>query len=64
MKFGVFLPNGSNGYVMSKALAPYMPTWELNRDIILEAERIGFDFVLSVIKSRGFGVRPGIGMAA
>ena len=30
MKFGVFLPNGSNGYIMSKALAPYMATWELN----------------------------------
>ena len=44
MKFGVFLPNGSNGYIMSKAIPPYMPTWELNRDITLEAERLGFDF--------------------
>ena len=24
MKFGLLLPNGSNGYIMSKALAPYI----------------------------------------
>jgi len=64
MKFGVFRPTGSNGYIMSEALAPYMLTWELTGDITLEAERIGFDFVLSVMKSRGFGVRSRIGMAA
>ena len=59
MKFGVFLPNGSNGYIMSKAIPPYMPTWELNRDITLEAERLGFDFVLSMMKFRGFGGETG-----
>ena len=59
MKLGVFLPNGSNGYIMSKAIPPYMPTWELNRDITLEAERLGFDFVLSMMKFRGFGGETG-----
>ena len=59
MKFGIFLPNGSNGYILSKAIAPYMPTWELNRDITLEAERLGFDFVLSMMKFRGFGGETG-----
>ena len=59
MRFGVFLPNGSNGYIMSKAIPPYMPTWELNRDITLEAERLGFDFVLSMMKFRGFGGETG-----
>ena len=59
MKFGIFLPNGSNGYILSKAIPPYMPTWELNRDITLEAERLGFDFVLSMMKFRGFGGETG-----
>jgi pyrimidine oxygenase len=36
-----------------------MPTWELNRDITLEAERLGFDFVLSMMKFRGFGGETG-----
>lgn len=55
MKFGVFLPNGSNGYLISKALPPYPPTWELNKAVTLEAERQGLDFVLSMMKFRGFG---------
>ena len=24
MKFGVFLPNGSNGYIISKAISPML----------------------------------------
>jgi len=48
MKFGVFLPNGSNGYIISKAIPPYLPTWELNQAVTIEAERQGLDFVLSM----------------
>ncbi len=59
MKFGVFLPNGSNGYLITKAIPPYLPTWELNRDVTLEAERQGLDFVLSMMKFRGFGGETG-----
>ena len=59
MKFGVFLPNGSNGYIMSKAVPPYLPTWELNKETTLEAERQGLDFVLSMMKFRGFGGETG-----
>ena len=59
MKFGVFLPNGSNGYIMSTAIEPYLPTWELNKSITLEAERQGLDFVLSMMKFRGFGGETG-----
>ena len=32
-----------------------MPSFELNRDVTLKAERFGFDFALSMIKLRGFG---------
>jgi pyrimidine oxygenase len=59
MKFGVFLPNGSNGYLMTTAIKPYLPTWELNKAITLEAEKQGLDFVLSMMKHKGFGGATG-----
>jgi pyrimidine oxygenase len=55
MKFGVFLPNGTNGYILSTRSPQYSPTYEHNRAIIVEAERQGLDFALSMIKFRGFG---------
>ena len=54
MKFGIFLPNGSNGYIPSKGSPVYLPTFEHNKQISLEAERQGLDFVLSMMKYRGF----------
>ena len=59
MKFGVFLPNGSDGYILSKAVPPYLPTFEHNKKISLEAERQGLDMVLSMMKFRGFGGETG-----
>jgi pyrimidine oxygenase len=59
MKFGVFLPNGSNGYIPSAGSPVYLPTFEHNRDISLEAEKQGLDFVLSMMKYRGFGGETG-----
>ncbi len=55
MKFGVFLPNGSNGYIPSAGSPVYLPTFEHNKDISIEAEKQGLDFVLSMMKYRGFG---------
>ena len=59
MKFGVFLPNGSNGYIPSGASPVYLPTYQHNLEITLEAERQGLDFVLSMMKYRGFGGMTG-----
>ena len=59
MKFGVFLPNGSNGYVLSKALKPYLPTYEHQKQITIEAEKQGLSFALPMIKFRGFGGATG-----
>ena len=59
MKFGVFLPNGSNGYIPSKASPVYEPTFEHNVAISQTAERYGLDFVLSMMKFRGFGGETG-----
>ena len=44
MKFGVFLPNGSNGYIISNAVTPYLPTYQHNLEITVEAEKQGLDF--------------------
>lgn len=59
MKFGIFLPNGSNGYIPSAGSPVYLPTFEHNKAITLEAERQGLDFVLSMMKYRGFGGKTG-----
>ena len=53
--FGVFLPNGSNGYLMSSAYKPYAPTFSDNLEITQLAEQNGFNYVLPMIKFRGFG---------
>jgi pyrimidine oxygenase len=55
MKYGVFLPNGSNGYIPSAGSPVYLPTFEHNKAISVEAEKQGLDFVLSMMKFRGFG---------
>ncbi|MEM7541775.1 MAG: LLM class flavin-dependent oxidoreductase [Pseudomonadota bacterium] len=59
MHFGVFLPNGSNGYILSAGSPVYEPTFEHNKAISLEAEKQGLDFVLSMMKFRGFGGETG-----
>jgi pyrimidine oxygenase len=59
MKFGVFLPNGSNGYIPSAGSPLYAPTFAHNCAISQEAECQGLDFVLSMMKYRGFGGETG-----
>jgi len=55
MEVGVFLPIGNNGWLISENAPQYMPSFELNKEITLLAEKHGFDFALSMIKLRGFG---------
>src|ERR1700712_4974359 len=59
MKLGVFLPNGQNGYILSNASPQFVPTFEHMLAITREAENIGLDFILSMIKYRGFGGETG-----
>ena len=59
VKFGVFLPNGSNGYIPSAASPVYEPTYQHNLEISVAAEKQGLDFVLSMMKFRGFGGETG-----
>lgn len=55
MQIGVFTPIGNNGWLISETAPQYMPTFDLNKEIAIRAEHHGFDFILSMIKLRGFG---------
>jgi pyrimidine oxygenase len=55
MDVGVFIPIGNNGWLISENSPQYKPSFELNKEIVLKAEKYGLDFALSMIKLRGFG---------
>ena len=55
MNVGVFIPIGNNGWLLSENAPQYKPTFDLNKQVTLKAEAHGLDFVLSMIKLRGFG---------
>jgi pyrimidine oxygenase len=55
MDFGVFIPIGNNGWLISENSPQYLPTFELNKQVVQDAEAQGFAFALSMIKLRGFG---------
>lgn len=55
MDFGIFLPIANNGWIVSNSSPQYMPTFELNKEITLMAEKMDLDFVLSMVKFRGYG---------
>jgi pyrimidine oxygenase len=55
MDIGVFIPIGNNGWLISTTSPQYKPSFALNKAIVQKAEHYGLDFVLSMIKLRGFG---------
>jgi pyrimidine oxygenase len=55
MEFGLFIPIANNGWITSATSPQYMPTFELNKQIVQRAEKYGFTFALSMIKLRGYG---------
>ncbi|MBC2666133.1 pyrimidine utilization protein A [Novosphingobium flavum] len=55
MEIGVFLPIGNNGWLISENSPQYMPSFDLNKQVATRAEHYGLDFVLTMIKLRGFG---------
>ncbi|MPQ99128.1 pyrimidine utilization protein A [Modestobacter sp. I12A-02628] len=59
MDMGVFIPIGNNGWLISSAAPQYMPSFELNKQVVTLAEEHGLDFALSMIKLRGFGGETG-----
>jgi pyrimidine oxygenase len=57
MDVGIFIPIGNNGWMMSVNAPQYLPSFQLNRAIAEQAETYGFNFLLSMVKLRGFGGR-------
>src|SRR5260370_35664164 len=57
MDLGIFIPIGNNGWMMSATSPQYIPSFTLNRAIAAQAEAYGFNFLLSMVKLRGFGGR-------
>ncbi|MCJ1959354.1 pyrimidine utilization protein A [Novosphingobium mangrovi (ex Hu et al. 2023)] len=55
MQVGVFIPINNNGWLISETAPQYKPSFDLNKEIALKAEAHGLDFLLSMIKLRGFG---------
>jgi pyrimidine oxygenase len=54
-EIGIFMPINNNGWLISKTSPQYLPTFELNKEVALRAEKYGLDFLLSMIKLRGYG---------
>jgi pyrimidine oxygenase len=55
MDLGIFIPIGNNGWMISATSPQYLPSFQLNRAIAEQAETYGFNFLLSMVKLRGFG---------
>ncbi len=55
MQVGVFVPINNNGWLISENAPQYLPSFDLNKQIAQSAEKHGLDFLLSMIKLRGFG---------
>ncbi len=55
MQIGVFVPINNNGWLISENAPQYKPSFDLNKTIAMKAEEHGLDFLLSMIKLRGFG---------
>jgi len=55
VQVGVFVPINNNGWLISENAPQYMPSFDLNKEIAQRAEKHGLDFLLSMIKLRGFG---------
>ena len=54
-EYGIFLPIGSGGWMVSTTAPHPEATYEYNKRAALHAEAIGLDFIMSMAKWRGFG---------
>jgi pyrimidine oxygenase len=53
--FGVFLPLANGGWIMSENTPKIDGSYALNREAAILSDRLGFDFILSMMKWRGYG---------
>jgi pyrimidine oxygenase len=57
--FGVFLPVGNGGFIMSSTTPETPGTYDYNRSVTLLAEQLGLGFVVSMARWRGWGGSTG-----
>jgi pyrimidine oxygenase len=55
MDFGIFIPIANNGWIASSTSPQYLPSYELNHQVVKIGEDLGFKFALSMVKLRGYG---------
>ncbi|MDO1485109.1 FMNH2-dependent dimethyl sulfone monooxygenase [Rhodococcus rhodochrous] len=56
-EFGIFLPISNGGWIVSDTAPAIEATYAYNRAAAVAADRLGFDFVMSQAKWRGYGGR-------
>ncbi len=54
-EYGVFLPIGNGGWMLSETAPHPEATYAYNRKVAVDAESIGLDFIMSMAKWKGFG---------
>jgi pyrimidine oxygenase len=55
LMFGVFLPLANGGWIISENTPRIDGCYALNRQAAILSDRLGFDFILSMMKWRGYG---------
>lgn len=55
--FGVFMPMANGGWIVSETTPPIDGSFALNKEVAKLADALGFDFILSMMKWRGYGGR-------
>jgi pyrimidine oxygenase len=55
LQFGIFLPIANGGWIASNNAPTVDGSFDLNKRVTILAEQLGLDFVLSMMKWRGFG---------
>jgi pyrimidine oxygenase len=55
IEFGVFLPIANGGWIISENTPPIDASFDLNKRASVLAEQLGYDFLLTMMKWRGFG---------
>jgi len=54
-EYGVFLPIGNGGWLISTTAPHPEATYAYNRQVAMDAEAAGLDFIMSMAKWKGFG---------
>ncbi|CAN5323423.1 LLM class flavin-dependent oxidoreductase [soil metagenome] len=54
-EYGIFLPIGNGGWIMSETAPHPQATYDYNRKAAVLAEQNDFDFIMSMAKWRGYG---------